>query len=54
MNKCGFLLTTGFAATGLFAEIGAFAMIKHPLSQEYGLAPTFLGTATFIQVYSTH
>ena len=33
MNKCGFLLATGLAAAGLYAEIGAFAMIKHPLSQ---------------------
>ena len=48
MDKCGFLLAIGFASAGLYAEIGAFAMIKHPLSQEFGLTPAFLGTSPSI------
>lgn len=37
------LFTTALAGSLFFGEVGAFAMIKYPLSQEFGFKQSYLG-----------
>ena len=45
-HKWRFFFIMSYAASFFYAEIGAFAAIKYPISQEFSFSPSFLGTSS--------
>lgn len=43
MNKVRAFVLTSLCAANAFAIIGTFAMLKSPLSEEFGFSENFLG-----------
>ena len=54
MSKLKMLFITGIGSAIALGEVGAFAMIKHPLSEEFGFKESALGFFLLTQVYLTH
>ena len=48
------LFITGIGSAIALGEVGAFAMIKHPLSEEFGFKESVLDFFLLTQVYLTH
>ena len=51
MSKFKILLITGIGSAIALGEVGAFAMIKHPLSEEFGFKESMLGCFFLMQEY---
>ena len=45
-HKWRFFLIMSYAGSFLYAEVGAFAAIKYPMSQEFAFSPSFLGKSS--------
>lgn len=49
INRCSFFLIIWYAGSFIYGEIGSFALIKQPMSEEFNFSKTFLGLNALLQ-----